>query len=252
MSATPPKSGDIHAHIREVLACRKCPNMIGPVVTHHPLVANVAIWPDKRRVRARASSASPSPGRPAKRSSAGLKPLGWMKRPFAPSRLSARVCRCFPGKAKGGRRPGSRRPDEIKACAGWMEREIQIMRPELIIPVGRLAIEQFLPKAPLAELIGKPFRATIFGHACDVLALPHPSGRIDVVQNGAGHFAAGKSPETHRSASGVQAAAGRGESQALRQGTPRNRALSCLSESGTASRPWCGASCPIRSCSRWR
>ena len=50
------------------------------------------------------------------------------------------------------------------------------MQPELIIPVGRLAIERFLPAGPLANVIGKKFKVTAFGHTCDVIALPHPSG----------------------------------------------------------------------------
>ncbi len=50
------------------------------------------------------------------------------------------------------------------------------MQPELLIPVGRLAIEQFLPPAPLNEIIGKKFDVTAFGQKCEVIPLPHPSG----------------------------------------------------------------------------
>jgi len=67
-------------------------------------------------------------------------------------------------------------PTEVEACSGWMEREIKMMRPELMIPVGRLAIERFFPKALLAETIGKKFSMTAFGHTCDMIPLPHPSG----------------------------------------------------------------------------
>jgi uracil-DNA glycosylase len=173
MSATPQKSGDIHAHIRDVLACRKCPNMIGPVVTHHPLIANVYLAGQAPGPR-EGQFGKPFAWTAGKTLFRWFETIGVDEETFRAHAFIGAVCRCFPGKAKGG---GDRvpSPDEIEACAGWMEREIQLMRPELIIPVGRLAIERFLPKAPLAELIGKPFRATIFGHACDVLALPHPS-----------------------------------------------------------------------------
>ena len=55
----------------------------------------------------------------------------------------AAVCRCFPGKNSGGtdRVPA---PDEIRNCALWMDDEIRILQPRLIIPVGRLAIVQFI------------------------------------------------------------------------------------------------------------
>ena len=57
-----------------------------------------------------------------------------------------------------------------------MKREIELLRPELVIPVGRLAIEQFLGQAPLTETVGKQVRAEKFEHEFDVIALPHPSG----------------------------------------------------------------------------
>ncbi len=52
----------------------------------------------------------------------------------------AAVCRCFPGKASGGsdRVPN---PQEIQNCSSWMNDEFAILRPRLVIPVGRLAID---------------------------------------------------------------------------------------------------------------
>ncbi len=87
----------------------------------------------------------------------------------------AAVCRCFPGKSSGGtdRVPA---PDEVGNCAPWMNAEIEILRPRLIIPVGRLAIAQFIECAKLDEVIGRKFRAHRAGHDFDLIPLPHPSG----------------------------------------------------------------------------
>jgi uracil-DNA glycosylase len=88
----------------------------------------------------------------------------------------AAVARCFPGKAKGGgdRRPS---PDEIERCRSYLEREVHILRPELVIPVGTLAIAEVLGHTgPLVDVVGDVTRATYHGHEVDVLALPHPSG----------------------------------------------------------------------------
>jgi uracil-DNA glycosylase len=87
----------------------------------------------------------------------------------------AAVCRCFPGKNSGGtdRVPA---PDEIRNCASWMDNEIEILRPRLIIPVGRLAITQFIDCAKLEKVIGRKFRVERTGHRFDVIPLPHPSG----------------------------------------------------------------------------
>ncbi len=88
----------------------------------------------------------------------------------------AAVVRCFPGKAKGG---GDRvpSPEEIAASRGFIEREIDILRPGLVIPVGRLAIEQVLGrKPPLEEVVGRRLRLHYHGVESDVICLPHPSG----------------------------------------------------------------------------
>ncbi len=87
----------------------------------------------------------------------------------------AAVCRCFPGKSPGGtdRIPA---PDEIRNCSSWMNEEIKILKPHLIIPVGRLAIAQFIECPKLEQVIGRKFRARRAEHLFDLIPLPHPSG----------------------------------------------------------------------------
>jgi uracil-DNA glycosylase len=87
----------------------------------------------------------------------------------------AATCRCFPGKNPGG---GDRvpSPEEVASCRPWLERELELLRPTLLLPIGRLAIEQFLPPAPLVEQVGH-VRSIVRGRRrIDVLPLPHPSG----------------------------------------------------------------------------
>jgi uracil-DNA glycosylase len=88
----------------------------------------------------------------------------------------AAVVRCFPGKTKAGgdRVPG---PDE---CARWrrfLEREVEILRPRLVLPVGRLAISEVLGHtAPIADVVGRQLRVHLHGVDADAIPLPHPSG----------------------------------------------------------------------------
>ncbi|HEY2748917.1 MAG TPA: uracil-DNA glycosylase family protein [Polyangia bacterium] len=101
--------------------------------------------------------------------------LGVDEETFRDNVYMAAVCRCFPGKnPKGGDRVPS--DEEIENCAPWLERELEICRPELIIPVGKLAIARFLADAPLAETIGRVHTWKHAGRAIDVIPLPHPSG----------------------------------------------------------------------------
>ena len=164
----------IKQHIDEVKACDKCPGMIGPVITPRPVLGKVylvgqAPGPHEGRL------GQPFAWTAGKTLFKWFDSIGVDEETFRSRTYIGAVCRCFPGKTKQGadRVPS---PDEIEACSSWMRREIEIMRPELIIAVGRLAIDRFLPPAPLAEVIGKKHRISAFGHPCDMIPLPHPSG----------------------------------------------------------------------------
>jgi uracil-DNA glycosylase len=101
--------------------------------------------------------------------------LGWTEEETRSRIYFSAVCRCFPGKRpEGGDRVPA--PDEIAACSHWMEREFALLGPALVIPVGKLALTQFLPPAPLTEVIGRQFRIDFRGYSADCIPLPHPSG----------------------------------------------------------------------------
>jgi len=101
--------------------------------------------------------------------------LGWTEDEVRDRIYFAAVCRCFPGKRpEGGDRVPA--PDEIANCSVWLEREFALLKPALVLPVGKLAISQFLGERPLIETIGKKFEIDYRGHAVDCIPLPHPSG----------------------------------------------------------------------------
>lgn len=87
----------------------------------------------------------------------------------------AAVCRCFPGKnPKGGDRVPNN--EEITNCSEWLQSEFDLLRPELVIPVGKLAIAQYLDVKKLADVIGRSFTLSIYEQQVDLIPLPHPSG----------------------------------------------------------------------------
>jgi uracil-DNA glycosylase len=100
---------------------------------------------------------------------------GMAEETFRSTIYMAAVCRCFPGKkSTGGDRVPS--PDEVRNCSTWLQREFKILQPRLVIPVGKLAIAQFIPAQKLDTLIGQIIRASFAGHQFDLIPLPHPSG----------------------------------------------------------------------------
>ncbi len=90
---------------------------------------------------------------------------------------------CFPGRRPDG--AGDRRPSaaEVALCAPWLDGVLALLRPRLIIPIGSLALERFLPGQRLDSIIGAAYTTTgerISGapEAVPVLVpLPHPSGQ---------------------------------------------------------------------------
>ena len=88
----------------------------------------------------------------------------------------AAITRCYPGPAPSGR--GDRVPStrEREMCSGWLEAELRIIRPALLVPVGRLAIDRFLGAGKLNELVGKRHIVRHDGGESVAIPLPHPSG----------------------------------------------------------------------------
>lgn len=103
------------------------------------------------------------------------------------------ITKCFPGKAGDG--GGDRRPSgvEVAQCRQWLDGQLELVRPRLLILVGGLAHAGFAPTrgCGLDQLIGQALDRDGVDHAEDLLRggcvpaggpepwvvpLPHPSG----------------------------------------------------------------------------
>lgn len=86
------------------------------------------------------------------------------------------ITRCYPGPHASGRGDRVPSPAERARCGDWLSEELRIMRPALVIPVGRLAIDRFLGGEPLSALVGREHAVSHEGGTSVVIPLPHPSG----------------------------------------------------------------------------
>jgi uracil-DNA glycosylase len=165
----------LEEHVNRLRACRLCAKMNRPVVSGGAVVSKVLL------VGQAPGDKEPVLGRPFAWT-AGKTLFRWFhetagmtEAQFRSSIYMAAVCRCFPGKkTTGGDRVPS--PDEIGNCSTWLKREVEILEPGLVIPVGKLAIEQFMPLEKLDRIIGKTFKVSYAGRTFDLIPLPHPSG----------------------------------------------------------------------------
>ena len=85
----------------------------------------------------------------------------------------ASVTRCYPGRPAAGRGDRTPTPREQELCSFWREWEFRLLRPQLVVPVGGLAIKRLLGVSGLAACIGG--RYELDGGAA-AIQLPHPSG----------------------------------------------------------------------------
>jgi uracil-DNA glycosylase len=174
-------------HRQALGACRRCehlPAHAGPVISgaRRPVAMLVGQAPGKVETVDR----RPFAGR------AGRTLFSWFARAgFDESTVRDRVyisamTRCYPGPHPSGR--GDRVPNshERATCGEWLEDELRLLQPPLLLLVGRLAIERFLPPAPLDRLVGTVVEAEHAGGRSRVIPLPHPSG-ASAWLNDAGH-----------------------------------------------------------------
>lgn len=162
-------------HIQQLRSCTLCPKMQRPPVPGNPVPGKVLLVGQAPGVK------EPLLNRPFAWT-AGKTLFGWFhaacgmtEAEFRESIYMAAVCRCFPGKNTSG---GDRVPDaqEIANCSRWLNREIELLQPELVLPVGKLAISQFIASTKLTDLIGHVFPVQHEGAHFDLIPLPHPSG----------------------------------------------------------------------------
>src|SRR5437868_6921264 len=150
-------------HVAHLLQCRRCPRMQSTPVSGGAVMSDVMLI-----------GQAPGPREPVLQKpfahTAGKTLFRWLEESCGINELTVRstiyfaaVCRCFPGKSPGGtdRVPSS---IEVGNCSWWMSDEFEILRPRLVIPVGRLAI------------VGKKFALHLDGHRFELIPLPHPSG----------------------------------------------------------------------------
>jgi uracil-DNA glycosylase len=102
-----------------------------------------------------------------------LAEAGWDEDDFRATQYMTAITKCYPGKSPGGK--GDRAPShaEQELCAPFLERELALVQPEVIIPVGRLAIQRFLGQVLLDDVVGS---ATQDEAGRWIVPLPHPSG----------------------------------------------------------------------------
>jgi uracil-DNA glycosylase len=167
-------SAALRAHQAKLARCRRCPRMMSAPVIGHSVHSRIMLVGQAPGIK-EAEAHRPFAWTAGKTLFKWFRECGLDEATFRDRVYMAAVCRCFPGKNPGG---GDRvpAPDEVRNCGSWLDAELVLLRPRLVIAAGKLAIQQFMPLEKLEAAVGKVHRVTRAGVAFDLLSLPHPSG----------------------------------------------------------------------------
>ncbi len=166
----------LDAHCNRLADCRRCLHAPGvvPIVSRarQPRAILVGQAPGQTEI----GGGRPFAGRAGRTLFKWLAQAG-LDEPTAREWLYiAAITRCYPGPHPAGRGDRLPTPAERARCGDWLDDELRIIRPALLIPVGRLAIDRFLGTGPLDALVGREHEAVHEGGRSIVIPLPHPSG----------------------------------------------------------------------------
>lgn len=167
--------GDWKSHLESLRNCRRCPEVfpppvVGAVTDAAVMLIGQAPGPKEMEV-----------GYPFAWT-AGTTLFRWFatigvdEERFRERVYMGAVIRCFPGKLPN--KQGDRKPSrgEIENCRQHYLDEMRMLRPALVILVGKMAIETFVPHKRLDEVVGRAFPLGVEGHGFSAIPLPHPSG----------------------------------------------------------------------------
>lgn len=168
----------VQAEIRQCRRCAEAGFFVGAPVVTGRMGARVMLI---GQAPSEAGAALQRPfawhtGRPRPRIWDWLERVGWNEDEFRALAYMTPVTKCYPGRARSG--SGDRRPSAIegKLCASYLDRELALVDPALIITVGTLALERLLGKVKLDDVVGQALEAELAGRRRTLVPLPHPSG----------------------------------------------------------------------------
>jgi uracil-DNA glycosylase len=109
------------------------------------------------------------------RGRAGRTLRGWLEldeEEFYATFYCVSVTRCYPGRHPSGRGDRPATPREQDLCAFWLDWELRLLRPRLLLVVGGLAARRVLGLSRLTDCIGTRYELD----GAVAVPLPHPSG----------------------------------------------------------------------------
>jgi uracil-DNA glycosylase family 4 len=169
------KGAALAALQQRILACRRCQEH-GYIPVAHPIVSgkidNRILVIGQAPGHISVAKNTPFSGPGGRILQKWLEQAGFPRGYLHEHTYLSSLTRCDPGKNPAGE--GDRKPSrqELALCRPFLDEELRLLQPKIVLLVGMMAIETFWGKTRLTDVIGtyKEQAATYW------LPLPHPSG----------------------------------------------------------------------------
>lgn len=69
-------------------------------------------------------------------------------------------------------------PTEIEACRSWLDEQIKIIQPEIIVTLGRFSMAKFLPEAKISRIHGRYQTVEFQNRKIIVMPMYHPAAGL--------------------------------------------------------------------------
>ncbi len=78
------------------------------------------------------------------------------------------------------RPPGNRDPlpGEISACASFLDHQLAVIKPRVVVTLGRFSMAKFLPQARISQVHGQPRFVEFQGRELIVVPMYHPAAAL--------------------------------------------------------------------------
>lgn len=69
-------------------------------------------------------------------------------------------------------------PQEIEACRDWLDRQIAVIAPKIVVTLGRFSMAKFIPGVTISRVHGEPRNITFNGVHYIVFPMFHPAAAL--------------------------------------------------------------------------
>lgn len=165
--------GELHAEMRACRQCLEAGFSVTPgAVFSGPASARLMIVGQAPGVT-ECETGRPFNGTSGQRLFEWLAEAGWDESSFRATQYMTAITKCYPGKSPNGK--GDRAPTraEQRLCASYLKQELGLVQPEIVVPVGSMAVRRLLGQVRLSDVVGDVIEGS---EGRLIVPLPHPSG----------------------------------------------------------------------------